>query len=168
LPPAGLPTLPIGDILDVIRQHITDPKELKSIQDELLAAQRENAAAKLAEKEAGDGPKNKYRFAVFIRGGAALKPLVAGGAFIVAVPDTDGPESITYTGEALLQRFYKAVKTHNEAPKGKRGRTRALIKTFAEAFRILKPKTIKASESLFKLKGTDPVEVIVVEKEEVS
>jgi hypothetical protein len=161
------PTLPISDVLDVVRQHVSDPVALKAIQAELLAAQRENAAAKLADKEAG-GAKNKYRFAVFIRGDASLKPLVAGGAFIVAVPDTDGPESETYVGEALLQRFYKAVKTHNEAPKGKRGRTRSIIKTFAEAFRILKPKTIKQSESLFKLKGSDPVEVIVVEKEEVS
>lgn len=162
------PTLPIADVLDVVRQHVKDPATLKTIQAELLQAQRENAAAKLADREAGAGAKNKYRLAVFIRGDASLKPLVAGGAFIIAVPDTDGPESETYVGEALLQRFYKAVKTHNEAPKGKRGRARSIIKTFAEAFRVLKPKTIKQSESLFKLKGSDPVEVIVVEKEEVS
>lgn len=162
--------LDLGEILDVLRQRITDEETLKKITSDLLAAQRALAAEKAAEKEenASTGPKNKYRLSILIRGDAALKAQVAGGAYILAVPDgEDAVESNTYMGEALLQRFYKAISHHNDHLKGKRGKSKPRIKTISDAFRILKPKTIKESENLFKVKTDLPVEVIVVEKEEV-
>ena len=163
------PTLPIGDALDVVRQYVTDPEVLKKIAAALNAAQRENAAAKAADKEAGTSKSNRYRLVVLVRGDSTLKPLVAGGAFVFAVPDgeEDVALSDTYSGEGLLQRFYNAVRAHNDAPKGKRGKATRKIKTFAEAIRYLKPKTIKGNGSAFKIKTTAPVEVVVVEKEEV-
>lgn len=161
------PKLPLGDILDVLRERVTDPEVLKTITADLMAASRELAAEKAAEKENASGSKNKYRLTVLIRGDASLKALVAGGAYVFAVPDD--PELVeTYSGEGLLQRFYKAVHAHNYAPqKGVRGRKRSLFKTFGDAVRGLKPKAIKSTESAFKIKTALPVEVIVVEKEEV-
>ena len=160
--------LDLGEILDVLRQRVTDEATLKAITADLLAAQRALAAEKAAEKEEKAGPKNKYRFAILLRGNAALKAQVAGGAYILAVPDgEDVAESNTYMGEGLLQRFYKAITHHNDHIKGKRGKSKPRIKVFSDAFRILKSKTIKESESAFKIKSDTLVEVIVVEKEEV-
>lgn len=163
------PTLPIGDILDIVRQRVSDPVTIKAITDDLLKTQRELAAEKAAEKESSSaGPKAKNRFVILLRGDASLKPLVAGGAFILAVPDSDIPEANTYMGDALLQRFYKAVSTYNDIPEKRgRGRAKTKMKTFFDAIRRLKPKAIKESGSSFKIKTVDPVEVVVVEKEEV-
>ena len=159
--------LELGEIIDVLRQRV-DPETLKIVTADLLATQRALAAEKEAEKGSSSGIKSKNRFVILVRGDASLKPLVAGGAFVLSVPDSDTPEANTYMGDALLQRFYKAVSTYNDIPEKRgRGRAKTKMKTFFDAIRRLKPKVIKESGSSFKIKNVDPVEVIVVEKEEV-
>lgn len=165
MPPSD-PTIPLHDTLAVIRDHIADAATFDAISKDLLRVQRELAAEKEAEKEASDGPKNKYRFVVLIRGDNALKAAVAGGAFIMAVPDSEDLIE-TYSGDGLIQRLNKAVHTQNEAPRGKRGKARSKIKSYPEAFRMLKTKAIKGSSSEFKVKTKDPVEVLVLTESEV-
>lgn len=160
--------IPMGDILDIIRQRVTDETTRKQIVADLNAAQKELAAEKAAEKAEGLGKtKNKYRLVALVRGDASLKPLVAGGAFIVAVPDMDTPEAATYAGDALLERIYKAARMHNQRRQGVRGRPLVKMNTFFEVLKGLKPKAIRASESAFKVKCADPIEVVVVEREDI-
>jgi hypothetical protein len=159
------PSLPISDALSIVRDHISDPDLLKAVTADFLKVQRELAAEKEAAKE-GATNRNKNRFVVLLRGDAALKAAVAGGAFIMAVPD-DETLVETYSGVGLLQRFCKAIAHQNDAPKGRRGKARTKIRTYVEAFRWLKPKAVKETESAFKIKTAEAVEVIVLEKEEV-
>ena len=156
-------TIPVDDVLDVIRQHVKDTATVHAIAKDILAAQKEIAAEKAADKE--KGVKTKNRFVVLIRSddGAKLKPLVGGGAYVMTVPDDS--TSNTYMGEGLLARISSAARTFNDSLKRKKG-NRA-IKTFVQAMESLKSKAVKASGSSFLVKTKYPAEVVVVDKEDI-
>ncbi len=159
-------SLAIDDTLEVIRVHLKDNSTLlNAIAKDLIKAEKEIAAAKSAENES-DGPKMKNRFVVLIRSddSETLKPLVAAGAFILAVPDDD--QSIeTYSGEGLIGRIATAARNFNETMKRKKGQR--TIRTFVSAMSGLKTKAIKNSGSNFLIKTKIPVEVVVVDKENI-
>lgn len=161
------PSLPISDALAIVRDHVADQSLLKAITDDLLKAQREIAAEKEAAKEENASGRNKNRFVVMIRGDAALKAQVAGGAFIIAVPDGEDQDVQTYSGDQLLQRFYKGVRVYNEAPRGKRGKARTKVESIVDAFRLVKAKVWKDAETGIKVKTASPVEVIVLEHQSI-
>src|SRR4051812_17269044 len=106
--------LSTDDTIEVLRSHLAADHAslLNTIVKDLLAAEREVKAATAKDPAA---PKVKTRYQVLIRGDASLKPLVAGGAWVVTTPDDT--TSDTYRGEGLLARLTKAAKTQNEAPK---------------------------------------------------
>ena len=160
-------SLPIDEVLSTLRDHITDNALLQKISQDLTKVEQELKDAKEPAAKGG-----KTRLAILIRGDKALAAAVAGGAYVMGVPDagdTDAVESSTYMGDALINRLRKAVVTHNEAPKGKRGKKRAKIETWFQAFSTLRPKAIKESGSqmTIKQKGV-PAEVIVLLNENVS
>lgn len=155
-------SLPLSDVLAVVRDHVTDPTQLAAIQAELLKTQRQIAADKEAEKGA---PKGKTRLCVVIQGDAALKEAVAAGCYVLSVPDPedDAELSNTYMGEGLLGRIYTACRAHNDAPKKRRAKAKRKIQTLVDAMSLLKAKTIKESGSTFGIKQKgQPVEIVVV------
>lgn len=158
-------SIPLSDVLAVVRDHVTDAGQLAAIQAELLKTQRQIAADKEADKGA---PKGKTRLCAIIRGDEALKRAVAGGCYILSVPDPEDDAELanTYMGEGLLGRLYTACRAHNEAPKKRRAKAKRPIKTLPDAMSLLRAKTIKESGSTFsvKQKGT-PVEIVVVTSE---
>lgn len=159
------PSIPVPEVLAVIRDHVKDPETVKAVAADIAKIQREIAQEKEAEKE-GKGPKSKNRFVVLIRSdNPAAQSVAAAGAYVVTVPDDDTTD--TYNGTALLERIKKAVAYHNEKPAGKRGRKRSIIKKFTEAMANLKSKVFKETESKVLVKTKLPVEVVIVDKEEI-
>ncbi len=157
-------SLLIEDILAILRDgnYLTDSTTLQAVAKDLIQAEKEVAATKETA-----GPAAKTRLTVLIRGDAALRAAVAGGAWIVSVPD-DTESTQSYTANYLIDRLRKAVAEHNDAPKARRGRAKRVIKTWFEAFTTLKAKTIKASGSAIGLKGKGSLaEVVVLEDETV-
>lgn len=159
-------SLPIDDVLDILRQHLPkdDPNLLQAVAKDLLQAEREAKAA-----NASDAPKAKTRLAIVMRGDEALQRAVTQGGYIVAVPDGDeDPTTSTYMGDGLRDRLIKAAKQHNEAPKGRRGKSKRKIETLHDAMTILTSKTLKASGSqiTIKQKGV-PAEIVVFTKEQI-
>ncbi len=157
-------TLDTDTVLEVIRHHVTETVTLHAIAKELLATAKQEKEAAVKE------PRGKTRLVALIRGDEALKFLVAGGAFTVAVPDgDDDPTTTTYHGDALVERLRKAAIAHNEAPAKRRGKRAAKIETWQQAFSILKAKTIKGSGSQISIRGKgNPIEVVVLTKETIS
>lgn len=156
-------TLPLSDIAAIIRDHVSDPEALTAIQKDLLAAAKEIAAAKEAEK--ANTPRGKTRLVAFVRGTPEMQKALDGGCWIASVPDDD--TTATYAGQALLERLRKAVIAHNEAPKGRR-KAKPRIETWFQAFTSLKAKTLKESGSTVTVKQKGVlVEVIVLTSETV-
>lgn len=153
-------SLPVTDTLDILRAHLKDASLLNAIAKDLIAAEKEIKDAK--EPAAAKGAT---RLAVLIRGDAALQQAVAGGAWVVSVPDDD--TTATYASDGLINRLRAAVTAHNEAPKGRR-KAKARIQTWFQALTGLKAKVIKESGSVIgiKQKGT-PCEVVVLTSETV-
>ena len=153
-------TLSIDDVIVAVRKHVSDDEKVKAIIKDLAAVQQE-----VEEDKPEKGPKAKNKFVVLIRGDAALKDKVAGGAWVVSCSD-DETLVETYSGEGLWNRILKAVRYHNDNP-GKVKKRHKVIKTFFGAMNTLKPKTFKLTESVLSVKTREPVEVIVVEKDEI-
>ena len=150
--------IPVDDAIDILRGHISDSATLQAIAKDLLAAEKEAKA----DRGSDAAPKTKNTMVVLIRGDAALKSKLEGGAWVVSVPDpVDGQRNPT----PLLDRVSRAVKGYNEGLK--RGKTNKSIRTFARAMEKLSPKSIKNSGGDFKVKTKLPVEVIVVESDTV-
>lgn len=155
-------SLPVDEVLSVLREHVTDSSTLQAITKDLIKTEKEIKEAKAADKT----PKAKTRMVALIRGNAELKQLVAAGAFVLSVPDDDTTN--TYSGDGLLARLNKAAVSHNEAPRKRRSKNNRKIKTLFDAMTLLKAKTIKASGSTFSIKQKgQPIEVVVVEKEDI-
>lgn len=148
--------LEIVDVADVLRAHLTDPAQLNAVLKDLIATEK---AAKAAEANDDKEPRPKQEFVVLIRGNAATKAAVAGGAWLVKTP----AESDNTT---LLDRIRSAVQAHNDSLRGKQRGTR-IIRTFARAFNLLRPKSILLAEANFKISTKTPVEVMVIESENV-
>lgn len=160
---SSIPSIPIPEVLSILRDHVEDPQALKRITEELAKIQRELAAEKEAEKEANaNGPKTKNRFVVLLRSDdPKAAQAVAAGAYVLTVPDDDTTD--TYNGQALIERLRKAVRYHNDSgSKGGRGRKKMLIKRFVDAMAYLKTKALKETESKVLIKTKAPVEVIIV------
>lgn len=152
--------LPLDDVLSILRDHVSDPKTVKAITLDLVAAEKEVKQ----EREATAEPKAKKRFVVLLRGDAILKPALEGGAWIVAIPEGQ-------SAEQLLGNVSSAVRASNDALK--RNRASRVIKTFARAMEWLKPKAIKTAADgdaakVFAIKTKTPVEIVLVEREEIS
>ncbi len=162
MPPASS-SIPVDDVLSIVREHVKDTKTIHDIAQAILATQKEIAKANAAEK--GSLPKMKNRYVVLIRSdnAAALKPLVGAGCYIMTVPDDDTID--TYSGEGLLNRITKAARVFNDSLKKNRA-TRA-IRTFVQAMEGLTSKAIKGSDSSFRIKAKYPAEVVVVENESI-
>jgi len=160
-------SLPVDDTIEVLRSHIKDATLLNAVVKDLLAAQREVAQAKAEEAAANKGNKTKNRYTVLIRADASeaakLRQLVAAGGYVLTVPDDDTTD--TYSGEGLLGRISTAARTFNDNLKRKR--TSRLIKSFVQAMECLKTKAIKSSGSSFAIKTKTPVEIVVVDKENI-
>lgn len=154
-------SLPIDDVLSILRDHIVDQTSLKAIAQDLIEAEKEVKESK------STAPKGKTRLVAFVRGDEALKSAVAGGAFVASVPDDD--TTATYSGDALVERIRKAAVAHNDKPRKKgRGRTRSKIETWTDAFRCLKSKALKESGSKISIKQKgENVEVVVLTTEKV-
>ncbi len=151
----------IDDTLAILRDHVSDSSLLQAIARDLIAAEKEDKAAKEPTS------KSKTILKVLIRGDSALKAMVAAGGYILSVPDDDSVSN-TYMADGLLGRITTACRTHNDAPKQRRGKKRRQIKTLNEAMVGLKSKVIKQSGSAFTIKGKGiPCEIVVVEKEEL-
>lgn len=152
-------SLSIDDVITAVRKHVTDEVKVKAILKDLVAAQQE------VEEDKVKSPKSKNKFVVLLRGDASLRDKVSGGAWVVSCSD-DETLVETYSGEGLWNRILKAVRYHNENP-GKVKKRHKMIKTFFAAMNTLKPKTFKLTESVVSVKTREPVEVIVVEKDEI-
>lgn len=155
-------SLPVDDVIAVLREHVKDSTVLNAIAKDLLQAEREAKA----EQPRATAPKS--RFVALVRGDEALRRAVAGGCWIVSVPSGEDPSVSTYGGQSLITRLARAAKHQSEAPSRRRPKKGGRIKTWAELFRWLRPKAIKASESPgLRLRVTEPCEVVVLTTEEV-
>jgi hypothetical protein len=152
-------SLPTDEVLSIIKSHLPDPKVVQAIAKDLAAAEKEIKE----ERQATAGPKAKKRLVVLIRGDSATKAAVEGGAWVVALPE-DGNTA------TLLDNVATAVRASNNALK--RNRATRMIRTFARAMEWLKPKAIKGAAegnptAVFSIKTKTPIEVVVVEREEI-
>ena len=145
------------EVLSIVRDFVTDPIQVKAVTAALIAAEKE-----AKNERATAEPKTKKRLVVLIRGDAATRRAVEGGAWVVALPKN--AETAT-----LLDKVSAAVRCSNDALKRKRATH--TIKTFARAMEWPKAKAIKAASVSgaqdFSIKTKTPVEVVVVEKEEM-
>jgi hypothetical protein len=146
-------SITIDDALNVLRNHKIEGNDLTAIAKDLIAIEKELKA----EKEANKEEKPKTNMVVLIRGDAALKKAVQGGAFIVTVPENSD-------NNTFLARLAAAVKTSNDSIK--RGKSSRAIRTFARAMEWLKPKALKQHQ-IKGIKTKTPVEVIVVESADI-
>lgn len=155
-------SLPIDDIITILRDggHLTDPKALQAAARDLIAAEKEVKESK------EPAVKTKTRLSIVIQGTDELKQLVAGGAYVLSVPDDDSVAD-TYMGEGLIGRIATAARAHNDAPRGRR-KSKRVIKTLNDAMTGLRVKVIKQSGSQFSIRGKgQPVEVVVVTAESI-
>src|ERR1700739_1494865 len=113
-------SLPIDEILDVLRAHKIDGQPLQSIAKDLIAAEKEVKEDRAAHAV----PKPKKKSVVLIRGDAALKAQVAGGAYIVQVEEADDTTT-------LLGRISAAARSYNEGLR--RNRANRVVRTFVKA-----------------------------------
>lgn len=161
-------SLPVDEIMSVLRDHVPDTKTLQAIAADLTKVEEEIKTSKEVS------PRGKTRLVAFIRADdPKLASLLQAGAYIVQVPDgaEDGgdlPEAATYTGEALLQRLRVAAVAHNDERPKRRGKPRVKVETWHQLFSHLKAKTLKESGSKVTIKaGGMPVEVIPLVGENV-
>ena len=158
-------SIPIEDVVEVLRAggYVTDTKALQNVAKALIAVEKESKEASKAT-----GPKSSSRLVALIRGDKALAQAVAGGCFVVSVPDSDTEEGATYAADSLVSRLRKAVAEHNDTTP-KRGRKNKRIETWRQAFTYLQPKTITGSGSAMssRAKG-NPCEVVVLTSETVN
>lgn len=150
------------DIIGTIKKHVTDEVAVQKIARDLQAIKREVEQNK-PDKSEKTGKERK--FVVFLRGDEALKKAISGqGAWILNCPDDE--TSNTYSADGLVERLKKAARYSNDNPPKTR-RKPFSIKTFVQLFEYLKPRSIKDSESDFKIKTKLPVELIVLDKESI-
>ncbi len=157
------PSIPISDVLAIIRDNVTDATQRAAIAAELLKTQKQIAADKATAE-----PRGKTRLAVVLRDDtstSALKDAVAAGCYVLSVPDPEDDTTLanTYMGAGLIGRIQTAARAHNEAPRKRRSKGKRIITTLHDAMTLLKAATIKGSGSAFgvKQKGT-PVEIVLV------
>ena len=143
-------SLDLASVSDVLRQHVTDHATFQAILKDLIATEKQAAAAGAADKT----PRAKTDFVVLIRGDTTLQRAVEGGAWIIKQPE--GSDTTT-----LLDRINRAAGTHNDRLKGKQ-RANRLIRTFARALELIRPKSVTACDAKFKVVTKTPVEVVVV------
>ncbi len=149
----------VNDTLDILRGHLTDSTLLNAIAKDLIKAEKEVKAAKVAQ------PKGKTRLVALVRQDPGSPTL--GGAYIVSVPDDDTTN--TYAAEGLLNRLRKAAAEHNDAPRPRRGKPKTKVETWDQLFRYVTPKTLKASGSQIGVKAKGNAhELVVLAKETIA
>lgn len=148
-------SLELSEVADVLKAHLPDATLHKVLKD-LIAAEKAAKAAVAAEPTE---PRPKQEMVVLIRGDASLRKAVEGGAWVIK--QKEGTDTTT-----LLDRIQRSVSSHNDSLRGNR-RASKLIRTFARAMDWLRPKAIDRVSGEFKVVTKTPVEVIVVESENV-
>lgn len=144
-------SLPIDSILAILRDgnHLTG-NALQAVAKDLIAAEKEEKANK------EPAVKTKTRLVGLVRQDVGSATL--GGVYILSVPDDDSTD--TYSGVGLLNRLRAAAVEHNDAPRGRKGRTK--VTTWDQLLRNVKAKTFKASGSQIGVKAKGNAHELVV------
>lgn len=145
-------SIPLDEIVSVLSTHLKDPAQVRAITEELKAVEAEAKESRAS----ASAKRTKTKQVVLIRGEASLKPLVAGGAWIVAVPEDDQTAT-------LQDRIRTSARAYNDGLR--KDRATRLVKTFARALEWVKGKVIKQAcgSHPYQVRTRLPVEVQVVE-----
>lgn len=149
-------SLDLDSVLDVLRSHDLPSPTLQAIAKDLIAAERQTKEEAAAESAAN--PKVKTKMVVFVRGNAALRDLVAGGAWVLRVREDDQTTTIQSRVKAVAKLYNERLTRH---------RSSRVIRTWARALEWAKGKVVKDAQGAYTVLTRQPVEVQVVEREEV-